>query len=86
MDEEVPLFSLEPSILCIDTIGSFWLHISGEGQETAEGVRPSHITNILPRFNPGGEFKEILSGIKFAKSTQGSPAIPRYYPPLPPTE
>lgn len=53
--------------------GSFWLRINGEGQESAEDVRANHITNTLPRFTPGPEFKEALERIKYAKASSVSP-------------
>ena len=48
--------------------GSFWLRMSSEGAETAEEVRADRIGSLMPRFNPGKEFKRVLDAIKFNKN------------------
>ena len=48
--------------------GSFWLKTNTEGAETAEEVRADQINTVLPRFNPGKQFKRTLDNIEFSKS------------------
>jgi len=48
--------------------GSFWLKAGSGGAETAEEVRADQINSVLPRFNPGKEFKRVLETIKFNKN------------------
>jgi predicted histone-like DNA-binding protein len=87
----IPEELAEGYVVELGDFGSFWLRISGEGQESAEDVRPNHITNTLPRFTPGPEFKEVLDKIKYAKANSASPAPAEYIPgpgtiPAPPPE
>jgi predicted histone-like DNA-binding protein len=56
------------NIVELGDFGNFWLKINSEGVLTAEDVRASNITNILPRFNPGKEFKKVLDAIEFEKA------------------
>jgi hypothetical protein len=35
--------------------------------ETAEEVRADQINTVLPRFNPGNQFKRTLDNIEFKK-------------------
>jgi predicted histone-like DNA-binding protein len=56
------------NIVELGDFGTFWLRASSEGTATAEEVRASHITNIMPRFNPGKEFKRTLDAITFNKN------------------
>ena len=55
------------NIVQLGDFGSFWLRSSSEGAEKPEDVRASQITSVLPRFNPGKDFKKALDGIKFKK-------------------
>jgi hypothetical protein len=48
--------------------GSFWLRSTSDGAETAEAVRADQITNVMPRFNPGREFKRVIDAITFNKN------------------
>jgi nucleoid DNA-binding protein len=48
--------------------GSFWLKTNTEGAETAEEVRAGQISTVLPRFNPGKQFKRTLDNIEFNKN------------------
>jgi predicted histone-like DNA-binding protein len=76
----IPQELADGNIVELGDFGSFWLRINGEGQENAEDVRPTHVTNTLPRFTPGPEFKEALERIKYAKAssveTVEAPALP----------
>lgn len=56
------------NIVELGDFGNFWLRSNSEGAETAEAVRASQINGILPRFNPGKEFKKVLDTIEFEKA------------------
>ncbi len=55
------------NIVELGDFGTFWLRTTSEGAATAEEVRATQITSILPRFNPGKVFKHILDGIEYVK-------------------
>jgi len=55
------------NVVELGDFGNFWLKANSEGSETAEEVRASNITNLLPRFNPGKEFKKVLATVDFEK-------------------
>lgn len=55
------------NIVELGEFGSFWLKTTSEGAETAEDVRASQITSIMPRFMPGKLFKRILDGIEYVR-------------------
>ena len=55
------------NIVELGDFGSFWLKANSEGAETAEAVRASQITTLLPRFNPGKEFKKVLAVVEYEK-------------------
>lgn len=56
------------NIVELGDFGSFWLKINAEGVDDPNAVRSGQVTNILPRFNAGREFKKALSEIKFEKA------------------
>ena len=56
------------NIVELGDFGSFWLRSGAEGADTAEAVRGNQITKVLPRFNPGKEFKKTLDAIEFEKA------------------
>jgi predicted histone-like DNA-binding protein len=56
------------NIVELGDFGSFWLKASTEGADTPEAVRASQINNLLPRFNPGKEFKKVLDTVEFEKA------------------
>lgn len=56
------------NIVEMGDFGNFWLRTSSEGAETAAEVRADQIKGILPRFNPGKEFKKVLDTIEFEKA------------------
>jgi len=60
------------NIVELGDFGSFWLRSNSEGTPSPEGVRASHISSILPRFNPAKEFKRTLDGIEFVKGSMVS--------------
>lgn len=76
----IPLELAEGNIVELGDFGTFWLRINGEGQESAEEVRASHITNTLARFTPGPEFKEALDRIKYTKANQATLTPDEYNP------
>jgi len=56
------------NIVELGDFGNFWLKNEADGAATAEEVRASQITNVLPRFNAGKEFKKVLAVIEFEKA------------------
>lgn len=58
------------NIVELGDFGSFWLRSSSEGADEQDKVSASQVTNLLPRFNPGKEFKKALSGVEFEKVSQ----------------
>jgi len=56
------------NIMELGDFGNFWLRGDSEGAETAADVRASSIKGVLPRFNPGKEFKKVLDAIEFEKA------------------
>jgi len=64
----VPAELAKGNIVELGDFGSFWLRTTSEGAETAEEVRADQIGTVLPRFNPGKEFKRILDAIKFNRN------------------
>ena len=55
------------NIVELGEFGSFWLRTESEGAATAEEVQASQIISVLPRFNPGKLFKQVLDVIQFIK-------------------
>ena len=53
------------NIVALGEFGSFWLRIHSEGAETEEDVSRFNITNVLPRFTPGKEFKQLMRLLNF---------------------
>ena len=64
----IPRELAKGNIVELGDFGTFWLRTTSEGAETSEGVRADQITGVLPRFNPGKEFKQVLNQIKFNKN------------------
>ena len=56
------------NIVELGDFGNFWLKANAEGADTAEAVRSTQITTLLPRFNAGKEFKKVLDTIEFEKA------------------
>lgn len=63
----VPRELAKGNIVELGDFGSFWLRTTADGMETAEEVRSVQISGVLPRFNPGKEFKRTLDAIDFIK-------------------
>jgi predicted histone-like DNA-binding protein len=64
----VPAELAKGNIVELGDFGTFWLRTTSEGAEKAEDVRADQISSVLPRFNPGKEFKRVLDSIKFNKN------------------
>ena len=62
------------NIVELGEFGNFWLRTSTEGADTADAVRATQITGVLPRFNAGKEFKKVLDTIDFVKTSEPAPA------------
>ena len=63
----VPRELSKGNIVELGDFGNFWLRSSAEGAEAATEVRGNQIIGILPRFNPGKEFKRVLDSAEFEK-------------------
>jgi len=55
------------NIVELGDFGNFWLKANAEGAQTAAEVRASQINTLLPRFNPGKEFKKVLATVDYVK-------------------
>ena len=64
----IPRELAKGNIVELGDFGSFWLRSTADGAETAETVRADQITNVMPRFNPGREFKRVIDAITFNKN------------------
>jgi predicted histone-like DNA-binding protein len=64
----IPRELAKGNIVELGEFGSFWLRSTADGAETAETVRADQITNVMPRFNPGREFKRIIDAITFNRN------------------
>ena len=56
------------NIVELGDFGSFWLRNTAEGAVEMDKVSASQVTNLLPRFNPGKEFKKALATVDFEKA------------------
>jgi predicted histone-like DNA-binding protein len=64
----IPSELAKGNIVELGDFGNFWLKSTSEGCDTAEAVRAAQIGGVLPRFNPGKEFKKVLDAIDFEKA------------------
>jgi predicted histone-like DNA-binding protein len=64
----IPEELAEGNIVELGDFGSFWLRSSSDGAEELDKVSASQVTNVLPRFNPGKEFKKALAAVDFEKA------------------
>ena len=64
----IPKELAKGNIVELGDFGSFWLKSTAEGSDSADAVRGSQISGVLPRFTPGKEFKKILAAIEFEKA------------------
>ena len=66
----IPQELAEGNIVELGDFGSFWLRSSSEGADAMDQVNASQVTNVLPRFIPGKEFKKALATVDFVKAPQ----------------
>ncbi len=64
----IPQELVSGNIVELGDFGNFWLKANSEGADTAEAVRATQITTLLPRFNAGKEFKKVLDTIEYEKA------------------
>ena len=64
----VPKELAKGNIVELGDFGSFWLKTTSEGADTIEEVRADQISTVLPRFNPGKQFKRMLDNIQFNRN------------------
>lgn len=64
----IPAELAKGNIVELGDFGNFWLKGNATGTATAETVRATQIGKILPRFNPGKEFKKVIDTIEFEKA------------------
>lgn len=64
----VPKELAKGNIVELGDFGSFWLKTTAEGADTLEEVRADQISTVLPRFNPGKQFKRMLDNIRFNRN------------------
>ena len=64
----VPKELAKGNIVELGDFGSFWLKTTAEGADTLEEVRADQISTVLPRFNPGKQFKRMLDNIQFNRN------------------
>lgn len=55
-------------IVELGDFGNFWLKSTSTGVSAAEEVSGKQIKTLLPRFNPGKEFKKVLTTVEFEKA------------------
>lgn len=55
-------------IVKLGDFGTFWLRTKTQGSDTPDEVNAKNIINVLPRFTPGKEFKQVLDKINFKKA------------------
>ncbi len=63
----VPQELAEGNIVELGDFGNFWLKINSSGMANPEQVNATNITNVLPRFNPGKEFKKVMITLEFQR-------------------
>ena len=54
-------------IVELGDFGNFWLRSTSDGAERPEEVRGSQVTSLMPRFNAGKRFKQVLRAVRFEK-------------------
>lgn len=64
----IPKELAKGNIVELGDFGSFWLKSTSDGSDSADAVRATQIGSVLPRLNPGKEFKKVLDSIQFEKA------------------
>lgn len=72
----IPIELADGNVVELGDFGNFWLKNNAVGSETSDKVTASNITNLLPRFNPGKEFKKVLATVEFEKGIVTQPDPP----------
>lgn len=72
----IPQQLAKGNIVELGDFGTYWLKTSSEGAELPDDVSASHIVNVLPRFNPGKKFKDVLKTIEYVKGRLVSEPVP----------
>lgn len=65
----IPQELADGNIVELGDFGTFWLKNNSEGEANPEDVTAKNITNLLPRFTPGKEFKKVLKTTEFEKGS-----------------
>lgn len=66
----IPKELADGNIVELGEFGTLWLRNSAEGVEKPEKVSARQVTNLLPRFLPGVEFKAALKKIELVKGSR----------------
>jgi predicted histone-like DNA-binding protein len=56
------------NVVELGDFGNFWLKANATGAGSPGAVRAGQITTLLPRFNPGREFRKALETIEFERA------------------
>ena len=72
----IPQQLAKGNIVELGDFGSYWLKTTSEGAASVDEVRANQIVSILPRFNPGRKFKDVLKTIEYVKGTVVSEPAP----------
>jgi predicted histone-like DNA-binding protein len=64
----IPQELADGNIVELGDFGNFWLRSSSQGADEMDNVSASQVTSLMPRFNPGKEFKKALVAVDFVKA------------------
>lgn len=64
----IPQELADGNIVELGDFGNFWLRSSAAGAEEMDKVSAGQVTSLMPRFNPGKEFKKALTAVDFVKA------------------
>ena len=56
------------NIVELGDFGTLWMSIRSDGSDKLEEVKAHNIKRVTARFNPGKEFKQVLSNTEFVKN------------------
>ena len=56
------------NVVELGDFGNFWLKHRADGCDIAGEVSAGQIITLVPRFNPGKEFRKVLQEIEFEKA------------------
>jgi predicted histone-like DNA-binding protein len=57
------------NVVELGDFGNFWLKANSRGSDSPDDVDATQIVRLLPRFNPGKEFKRALGTVEFEKAS-----------------